>query len=224
MKAGLSALSFRLFLRVLRNSGFEVQSCLMNSTKSSRAKSSRSALPASVTRSPVSIGMFSNRRQRQQLQSSSILKRAFSSPPIESATSLRPTGPSKQVMRIDIFGNDFPNADVTVKGITFREGSISSTVFTGAGLYVRTRHADIVVEGCTFYANRARHHFNDPNCGGCYVRADGSGKAVVRNCRFLDNYADIFGGGLYAVGNGTLVVENCIFLRNDAWRGNCSTV
>ena len=126
---------------------------------------------------------------------------------------------SKQVMRIDIFGNDFPNADVTVKGITFREGRISSTIWTGAGLYIRTRHADILVENCTFYANIARHIFQDPNCGGCYVRADGTGNAVVRNCRFLDNYADIFGGGLYCVGNGTLVVENCVFLRNEAWRG-----
>ena len=123
---------------------------------------------------------------------------------------------SKQGMRLETFGVDMHDAHITVRGLRFRECRIFDSDTVGAGLYVRTRWANITIEDCEFQYCTSSHIYDDPSGGGCYARAGSSGIAIVRNCRFLDNSANIYGGGLYMVGNADARIENCTFMRNES--------
>lgn len=126
-------------------------------------------------------------------------------------------GGGKQALKIETFisGESTADAHVTIKGLTIKYGLISSEMFTGGGLYVRTQNANILVESCYFVSNRATHIYNDPNAGGVFLKAGGSGSIIVKKNTFIGNNANGFGGGLYTVGgNPNQIVDN-LFVGNE---------
>ena len=123
---------------------------------------------------------------------------------------------SKQGMRLSAMGVDMANAHLSVKGLRFRECRISDSIYAGAGLYARAQRANVTIEDCEFQYCIASHIYDDVNGGGCYARAGSPGVARIRNCRFLDNRANLLGGGLYMVGNANARIDNCTFIRNES--------
>jgi predicted outer membrane repeat protein len=123
---------------------------------------------------------------------------------------------SLQVLRIHtlVGGKDTSNADITIEGITFRDGRISIEAIMGAGLFVRTNSSDIIVRDCKFTGNVASAIYQDPSAAGAFIRADGSGTSTITGNTFSDNRANTSGGGLYTL--GSIILTNNIFSNNDA--------
>jgi len=119
-------------------------------------------------------------------------------------------GNGEQVLDIfQIFLDDF-NADVTITGLTIRNGN-DPTPTGGGGLFVQTDSANITIENCEFSDNSA-----DGTGGGASVQSF-SGNITLTNNTFTDNTADGAGGGA-SVGNesGDITLTDNTFTDNSA--------
>ncbi len=124
-------------------------------------------------------------------------------------------GNAEQVMQLTTTGlTDDTGTNITVKEITFQNGNSGSD---GAGLYIRTKQADIAVQNCEFVGNT----MSGQNGGGlCAIAADppySTGNVTISNNTFRGNSADSRGGGAYALSNtGLVTYANNIFEMNFA--------
>ena len=102
------------------------------------------------------------------------------------------------------------NTHITVKGITFYEGS--QPAGQGGGLNVMTTHANVTVEDCSFTENTA------DDGGGAFITSYGSGNILFKNNRLNKNHALNFaGGGAFLISSvGDITVTNNIFVDNDS--------
>ena len=57
---------------------------------------------------------------------------------------------------------------------------------------------------------------NGDNCKGGAIRIEGSAKYTIKNCIFLNNWADDYGGAIYNGVANTLILEDCVFRGNTA--------
>lgn len=125
---------------------------------------------------------------------------------------------NEQVMNLATTGltND-DTADITVTGITFHDGFSASD---GAGLYIRTIQADIVVQYCEFTENIGTVGSSQHGSGLFAISSDPfitTGNVTISNNTFRENRADNRGGGAYAISStGIVTYDNNIFKMNFA--------
>ncbi|MGD9223059.1 MAG: choice-of-anchor D domain-containing protein [Desulfobacteraceae bacterium] len=126
-------------------------------------------------------------------------------------------GGTYQILRIKtlLAGEDTSNADITINGITFQNGRIHLASEFGAGLHVWTQNSDITIKDSKFIDNVASGFFPDPSAGGAFVKAAGTGTAILSGNTFSGNSADTTGGGAYIL-SGSSTLTNNVFYNNDA--------
>lgn len=126
-------------------------------------------------------------------------------------------GGTYQILMIKtlLAGEDTSNADITINGITFQNGRIHLASEFGAGLHVWTQNSDITIKDSKFIDNVASGFFPDPSAGGAFVKAAGTGSAILTGNTFRGNSADTTGGGAYILSGSTTLTNN-VFYNNDA--------
>jgi len=125
-------------------------------------------------------------------------------------TTILDGGNADQVMQIDISGlTDDSNAQIIIRGITFREGKYS--IGYGGGLHVETISADISVENSEFDNNSTNNEG-----GGAYAYSS-SGTITLTNNNFSGNSANWEGGGACVYpSRGTVILTNNTFSGNSS--------
>ncbi len=101
-----------------------------------------------------------------------------------------------------------PDADVTLTGLTIRDGNAGSN--EGGGIFNKGK---LTLDSCTLTGNRARLG------GALYSQTDLSGLTLtLRNCTLSGNTATTRGGGLRNF-SGLSVIESCTIAGNQAAAG-----
>lgn len=119
------------------------------------------------------------------------------------------------IIKTLLAGEDTSSADITINGITFQNGRIHLASEFGAGLHVWTQNSDITIKDSKFIDNVASGFFPDPSAGGAFVKAAGTGTAILTGNTFNGNSADTTGGGAYILSGSTTLTNN-VFYNNDA--------
>jgi hypothetical protein len=118
-------------------------------------------------------------------------------------------GDVSQILRIDTSVAGDANADITVRGITFRNGS----AVAGGGVFIQTFDAPVTVESSEFLDSASGRG------GGLFVDT-ASGPVLIRNNIFGSNTAFANGGGAYVeTDTGAVTFTNNTLTGNTAATG-----
>ncbi len=106
------------------------------------------------------------------------------------------------------------DADVTIRGITFKDGYVNEDY--GAGLFLRTQWGDITIEDSQFVSCFSTSFFFSSWAAGAYIRNESQGTITLENNSFEGNDARSTGGGAYIMGGA----DTNIILTNNTFSGN----
>lgn len=105
-----------------------------------------------------------------------------------------------------------PDGATTVRGSHF---NANEAEIGGGGMY--TELSSPLIEGCTFFANRAGTELDTGEGGGGGSGGGGTfsggGAPIIRDCVFAENWAS-FGGGVYFNEGSAGNVSDCVFTGN----------
>ncbi len=102
------------------------------------------------------------------------------------------------------------SADITVRGMTFRNGNNILTDY-GGGLNIVVASAVIIIEQSVFNDNRANRTPPTSGSGGGVFASSDSGSVILRNNTFTGNSATNDGGGASVwTTNGTILIAETL--------------
>ena len=107
-------------------------------------------------------------------------------------------------------------ADITVEGLTLRNGTFTTNATGGAGLYVTTAGGDIALRRCAVTGNSS----GNSGGGGALLRSNG-GSVTLKENTFSGNTTTGSGGGGYIQsGAGSVSLEDSTFSANTGGGGS----
>jgi len=102
-------------------------------------------------------------------------------------------------------------------GPTIRNCRISHNIAFSRGGAIYCYNGSPTITGCSFTDNTCQEWIDQMAFGGA-IACEGSSTVTVTNCRFTGNYADKFGGAVYAE-DSTVEFSNCLITGNAALSG-----
>ncbi|NPA53648.1 MAG: hypothetical protein GXO21_03160 [Aquificae bacterium] len=126
-----------------------------------------------------------------------------------------------RILQIDTFVSNDDGKNITIKNISFVNGKIEGENKKGAGLFIKTKYANITIEDCKFEGNIATI---DADGGGLYIQTN-TGNISIINSTFKKNTSQDYGGGFDVNSlEGTIKVSHCIVEENEGGYGGGGSI